>query len=90
MAQVRLDTAQREDVTTARGEIAMTDFWKDYEPITAPAGSYTFAKPPEPVGYWIFDVQGVWKTQLAMYSKPTEQQIKNTEELLGWKWKDAK
>ena len=51
---------------------------------------YTFAKPPEPVGYWILDPQGVWKTQFAMYSKPTDEQIKNTEELLGWKWKDAK
>jgi len=50
---------------------------------------YTFAKPPKPVGYWILDPQGVWKTQFAMYSKPNEQQIKNTEELLGWKWKDA-
>jgi hypothetical protein len=51
---------------------------------------YSFAKPPEPVGYWILDPQGLWKTQFAMYSKPTDEQIKNTEELLGWKWKDAK
>jgi hypothetical protein len=32
VAQVRLDTAVRKNVTTTRGEIAMTDFWKDYEP----------------------------------------------------------
>jgi hypothetical protein len=51
---------------------------------------YTFAKPPEPVGFWILDPQGAWKTHFSMYSKPTDQQIKNTEELLGWKWKDAK
>jgi len=25
----------------------------------------------------------------SMYQKPTDEQIKNTEELLGWKWKDA-
>jgi hypothetical protein len=24
-----------------------------------------------------------------MYYKPTPEQIKNTEELLGWGWKDA-
>jgi hypothetical protein len=66
------------------------DFWKDYEPITAPAGNYAFIKPPEPVGYWILDPQGVWHTHFTMYSKPTDEQIKNTEQLLGWKWKDAK
>jgi hypothetical protein len=51
---------------------------------------YTFIKPPEPVGYWILDPKGFVHSQIAMYSKPTEQQIKNTEELLGWKWEDAK
>jgi hypothetical protein len=25
----------------------------------------------------------------SMYQKPTDDHIKNTEELLGWKWKDA-
>jgi len=25
-----------------------------------------------------------------MYQKPTDEQIKNTTELLGWIWKDAK
>jgi hypothetical protein len=68
----------------------MSDFWKDYEPITAPAGGYAFIKPPEPVGYWILDPGGVARTQFPMYSKPTDEQIKNTEQLLGWKWKDAK
>ena len=51
---------------------------------------YTFAQPPKPVGFWILDPRGAVKTQFAMYSRPTDQQIKNTEELLGWKWKDAK
>jgi hypothetical protein len=51
---------------------------------------YKFYKTPEPVGYWILDPGGVVRTQFSMYSKPTDQQIKNTEELLGWKWKDAK
>jgi hypothetical protein len=66
------------------------NFWEGYEPITAIVGSYAIVKPPEPLGYWILDPQGLIHTQFAMYSKPTEQQIKNTEELLGWKWKDAK
>jgi hypothetical protein len=51
---------------------------------------YTFLGPPKPVGYWILDPQGLWKTKFTMHSKPTEEQIKNTEELLGWKWEDAK
>jgi len=51
---------------------------------------YTFFKPPEPVGYWVLDPQGLVNTMFSMYSKPTDEQIKNTEELLGWKWKDAK
>jgi hypothetical protein len=49
-----------------------------------------WAKSPEPVGYWILCPGGVMHTGFAMYSKPTDEQIKNTEQLLGWKWKDAK
>lgn len=47
----------------------------------------TFNKQPDVVGYWRLDSgnKGSW-TQFAMYSKPTDQQIKNTEELLGWTW----
>lgn len=55
--------------------------------ITA-TGEYTFITPPKPVGAWILDPQGAWHTQLAMYSKPTDEQIKNTEAMFGWKWKD--
>ena len=29
-------------------------------------------------------------TQFAMYAKPTDEQIKNTKELLGWDWIDEK
>ena len=49
---------------------------------------YALTKPPEPVGYWILDPGGVVHTRFAMYVKLTDQQIKNTEELLGWKWKE--
>jgi hypothetical protein len=51
---------------------------------------YVVFNQPKPVGYWILGPQGAWKTQFAMYSKPTDEQIKNTEQLLGWKWEDAK
>ena len=51
---------------------------------------HTFAKRPKPVGYWILDPGGVVVyTQFPMFSKPTDEQIKNTEQLLGWKWEDA-
>ena len=45
--------------------------------------------PPKPVGWWcLYQVQG-YSTQFAVWNKPTDEQIKNTEELLGWKWKEA-
>ena len=50
---------------------------------------YTFAKPLQPVGFWVLYPQGVVSTQFGMYHKPTDEQIKNTEQLLGWGWKDA-
>ena len=58
--------------------------------LTAPTNSYTFLGPPKPVGYWILDPQGLWKTKFTMHSKPTDEQIKNTEEFFGWRWEDAK
>jgi hypothetical protein len=51
-------------------------------------GRYALSTPPKPVGAWILDPQGFCHTQLAMYSKPTDEQIKNTEAMFGWKWKD--
>jgi len=54
-----------------------------------PKTSFTIYKPPEPVGYWcLYD--GGHTTKFAMYAKPTNEQIKNTTELLGWIWEDAK
>jgi len=48
----------------------------------------TFYKPPEPVGYWCLYGGGP-TTKFAMFQKPTDKQIKNTTELLGWVWEDA-
>ncbi|MGO4468200.1 hypothetical protein [Pseudoduganella sp. RAF53_2] len=45
---------------------------------------------PEPVGYWVLYPGAPALTKFAIYSKPTEEQIKNTGELLGWGWEDAK
>lgn len=50
---------------------------------------YTIAQPPKPVGYWILYPGHPQHTAFTMYVKPTDEQIKNTEQLLGWKWKDA-
>lgn len=39
---------------------------------------------PTYVGYWVIGDS----CHFAMLTKPTEEQIKNTEEMFGWKWKD--
>jgi len=44
---------------------------------------------PKVVGFWVLYPQGTLNTQFGMYHKPTDEQIKNTEQLLGWGWKDA-
>jgi len=51
--------------------------------------TYTLALPPKPVGYWVLYPQSTPHTQFSMYHKPTDEQIKNTEQLLGWQWRDA-
>ena len=37
------------------------------------------------VGVWI--IGGDIGFHIQVYEQPTEEQIKNTQELLGWKWK---
>lgn len=48
-----------------------------------------FAQQPKVVGYWVLYPQAILSVQFGMYYKPTDEQIKNTEALLGWGWKDA-
>lgn len=55
----------------------------------APKQPYTLQKPPPPVGYWVLYAKANSSTAFAMYHKPTDEQIKNTEQLLGWKWKES-
>ena len=61
-----------------------TTVYKMREPPTV----YTMREPPKPVGAWILDPRGWTSTHFMMYSKPTDEQIKNTEAMFGWKWKD--
>ena len=50
----------------------------------------TFNKQPETVGYWRLSYgNNISYTQFAMFGRPTDEQIKNTEELLGWEWVEA-
>jgi len=44
----------------------------------------SIVQPRNPVGYWVLG-DGF---RIAMYSKPLQYHIINTEQLLGWKWED--
>lgn len=44
---------------------------------------------PKPVGFWVLYPGVDPVTMLAVYKRPTDEQIENTEALLGWGWKDA-
>ena len=50
---------------------------------------YIFAETPKPVGRWILYPQTTPCITFAVYHKSTDEQIKNTEQLLGWKWEKA-
>ena len=42
-----------------------------------------FAAQPKPVGFWVLYPGNAMQTRFAMYLRPTDEQIKNTEALLG-------
>ena len=50
----------------------------------------TITSPPKPVGFWVLYPGAVVQIRFEMYQRPTDEQIKTTEQLLGWGWKDAK
>lgn len=59
---------------------------------TMPSGApgfFTIYAPPPIVGYWVLDSNSPFSASIAMRGKPTDEQIKNTEALLGWAWRDA-
>ena len=60
------------------------------EEYTLPAETnFIYYSAPKPVGYWVLYGETAPYTAFTMYKKPTDEQIKNTEQLLGWTWKDA-
>lgn len=50
---------------------------------------YAFYVPLKPVGYWKIGHDGRCGMQFPMFKKPTDEQIKNHLEMLGWEWEDA-
>lgn len=54
----------------------------------APTSQIITVSYPTPVGFWLLS-DHPQAAMFAMYSKPTDEQIANTEKLLGWKWRDA-
>lgn len=56
--------------------------------ITSELQNYTITQPPKPVGWWQItpEVKGGWSTRFAVYAPLDPKHIKNTEELLGWKY----
>ena len=50
---------------------------------------YRVSLPKKPVGAWALGAGTPSTIKFMMYAKPTDEQIKNTEALLGWKWEDV-
>jgi hypothetical protein len=46
------------------------------------------SKLPPIVGYWVLYPSAAGQTKFAIYKRPTDEQIKATEQLLGWGWED--
>jgi len=57
-----------------------------------PTTVYKLYEPPKSVGAWVIDPspdEGHGpSTMFHVFRKPTDEQIKNTEQAFGWKWKD--
>jgi len=51
--------------------------------------SWSVAPSPKPVGYCVMYPGAPQKVMFQVHHKPTPEQIKNTETLLGWGWQDA-
>ena len=44
----------------------------------------------QPVGFWVLYPGAPLTTKFGMYVRPTDLQIANTQQLIGWGWEDAK
>ena len=51
--------------------------------------TFYFAAPPKPVGFWVLYPGNTTKIKFTVFVRPTDEQIKNTEALLGWGWEEA-
>ena len=61
-----------------------------YSELISNPTTFTFsALPKPPVGYWVLYPGSPMKIKFAVYLRPTDEQIKNTEALLGWGWEQS-
>ena len=60
-----------------------------YSELIANPATFAFSTLPKPVGYWVLYPGSAIKTKFAMYLRPTDEQIANTQSLLGWGWEKA-
>ena len=65
------------------------DTREPYFELFANTPPFTFAVPPKPVGYWVLYPGHALQTRFGMFVRPTDEQIANTQALLGWGWEDA-
>lgn len=76
-----------DDENKSEGSISASEI--DWSKIAASSSKFTIATSPQTVGFWVLYPGAPLTTKFAMYVRPTDLQIKNTEELLGWGWEDA-
>jgi hypothetical protein len=67
-------------------------YWSKGGERIEPTAVYKLYEPPKTVGAWVIDPspdEGHGpSTMFHVFRKPTDEQIKNTEQAFGWKWKD--
>jgi len=72
-------------ITAAMNE----DTREPYSKLIANQPTLTFSAPPKPVGFWVLYPGNAFQTRFSMFVRPTDEQIKNTEALLGWGWEET-
>lgn len=65
------------------------DTREPYSELVANPPTLYFAAQPKPVGFWVLYPGNATQTRFAMFVRPTDEQIRNTEALLGWGWEEA-
>ena len=80
-----IERAQQRKVAT--GVTDGTIYFKNQFAFTP--NQIAFTPNPVPIGAWVLYAGAPSTIKFMMYAKPTDEQIKNTEALLGWKWEDV-